>query len=113
MRLNAASPRKLDGFDALHFGNVVADQALYPALQGDGGGGAAGARSMHRQVQVPVLVALIGDVAAVLGDRRANASFYQFLDLIMISASSGFSSNSIRQRPGFPLRCRGRTAGRR
>lgn len=40
-RLNAASPRKLDGFkldrlDAFHFGYVMADQAFDPALERHG-----------------------------------------------------------------------------
>src|SRR4051812_49196563 len=60
----------------------MADQALNAPLQGDGGGGAAGAGPVHRKIQMPVTIALVGDIAAVLGDRWPDAGLDQLLDLV-------------------------------
>src|SRR5438477_12356562 len=72
----------LDCFYAFHFGNIVADQAFDPAFEGHGRRGTARAGAVHRQVQMPIAIAFVDDVAAVLGDGRADARFDQLLDLV-------------------------------
>src|SRR5688572_15978087 len=63
----------LYGLDGLDLGDVMADQALDAALQGDRRGRAALASTLHAQIKRAVLVAAIDDVAAILRDRRADA----------------------------------------
>src|SRR5207245_9438057 len=70
-----------DRFDGFDLGHVVADQALDAAFERDRRGGAAGAGAVHREIQVTVLVPLVDDVAAVLRDRRADASLDELLSL--------------------------------
>lgn len=60
----------------------MANQALDSALERNRRGWAAGAGAVHGQIEVSVLVPAIGDVAAILGNGGADASFDQLLDLI-------------------------------
>ena len=69
------------GPDLDHFGDVMAQHVLDPGLQGRGRTGAAGAGTLHVQVDDAVLEILEGDVAAIHRHRRAHPRFQQFLDL--------------------------------
>ena len=69
-----------DLLDLLHFGNEMAEQVLDAVLQRRRRGRAAGAGALHVQEHGAVLVAAEGDVAAVLGNRRAHPGVEQFLD---------------------------------
>src|SRR3954451_9734189 len=73
---------KLYGLYSFDLRDVMADQALDPALQGHGRRRAARTGAVHREVQMAVLVPLVNDVAAVLRDRRADAGLDQLLDLV-------------------------------
>ena len=72
-------------------------------LEGRGGGRAAGAGAAHVQVHHAVAEAAEGDVAAVLGHRRADAGLDQLLDLATISASPRRTGTVGRRRPRRPL----------
>src|ERR1700676_5579715 len=63
-----------------HVGHKVPEQVLDAVLQRRGGGWAAGARTLHVQIDDAVLETAESDVAAVIGDRRAHARFDQVLD---------------------------------
>jgi hypothetical protein len=69
-----------DRLDLAHVGQEVAQEVLDAVLEGRGRGRAARAGALHVEVDDAVLEAAEGDVAAVAGDRRADAGLEQLLD---------------------------------
>src|SRR3954451_13035800 len=61
-------------------GQEVTEQVLNAVLQRRRGGRTARAGALHVEVDYPILEAAEGDVAAVAGDRRADAGLEQLLD---------------------------------
>src|SRR5581483_3840198 len=64
----------------LHLGDEVPEQVLDAVAQRCGRGRAARAGAAHMEIDDALAIALEGDVAAVLGDRRAHARLEQLLD---------------------------------
>src|SRR6185295_5365317 len=71
-----------DSFDRLDLRHIMFDQAFNAAFQRDHGRRAARAGALHAEVELPVAIALVDDVAAVLRDCRADPRVEQFLDLV-------------------------------
>src|SRR3546814_5570029 len=57
-------------------------EGLDAILQRRGRGGAAGAGALHLQIHIALVETAIDDVAAIVGDRGADARFDQLLDLL-------------------------------
>jgi len=60
----------------------MADQAFDPALESDGRGRATRAGAVHGEIEMAVAIALVGNVAAVLGDCGTDSRLDQLLDLL-------------------------------
>src|SRR3546814_900294 len=71
----------LDRFDGFDLGHIMFEQALDPLLERHRRRGAARAGAVQGEIDGAFLKAAIDDVAAILGDRRANARLDQLLDL--------------------------------
>src|SRR5262245_39342389 len=69
-----------DRADLGHFRNEMAEQVLDAVLQGRCRARAARARAFHVQEDDAVVIALEGDVAAILGHGRTHARLEQLLD---------------------------------
>src|SRR6056297_3784701 len=67
--------------DLCHFGDIVAQQLLYPHLERQGRGRAPGAGALHVQIHNTAIEAVEGDVAAILGHSRTHAAVQKLLDL--------------------------------
>jgi hypothetical protein len=74
--------KKSDRVNSGHFGDIMLEQRLNAVLQGGCGRGTAGTGALHRQKDVAIAIATKPDVAAIIGDSRANAGFEEIIDLI-------------------------------
>src|SRR5262249_29763583 len=70
-----------DGADFGDLRDIIFEQLLDAVLERRGRGGAARAGALHLQIDFPLVEAAIDDVAAVIGDRGADARLDQLLDL--------------------------------
>src|SRR3546814_7131404 len=58
-----------------HFGDIMFEQRFDAVLQGRGRGRAARTGALHLQIDIALVEAAIDDVAAVIGNRGADARF--------------------------------------
>src|SRR3546814_19230706 len=73
---------RLNGVNCRYLGNIMFQEGLDAILQRRGRGGAAGAGALHLQIHIALVETAIDDVAAIVGDRGADARFDQLLDLL-------------------------------
>src|SRR3546814_14412840 len=72
---------RLNGVNCRYLGNIMFQEGLDAILQRRGRGWTAGAGALHLQIHIALVETAIDDVAAVVGDRGADARFDQLLDL--------------------------------
>ena len=97
---SASAPQPSNASTALNLGEEVLEKVLDSVPQRRRRGGAAGAGALHLEIDDSLAVALEDDVAAVAGDRRADAGLDQFLDRLDLLLVLGIEELAGRDRVG-------------